>query len=41
MELESTTVADDFQTELVLEIRPGEVTRINSFNKDHIAIQIA
>jgi hypothetical protein len=41
MELESTTVAADFQTELVLEIRTGEVTRINSFNKDHIAIQIA
>ena len=41
MELESTTVADDFQTELVLEIRPGETMRINSFNKDHIAIQIA
>jgi hypothetical protein len=41
MELESTTVAGDFQTELVLEIRPGVTTRINSFNKDHIAIQIA
>jgi hypothetical protein len=41
MESESVTVASTFQSELDLEIRPGEVARINSFNKDHLAIQPA
>ncbi len=41
MELESATVADDFQTDFVFDIRPGEITRINSFNKEHLAIQPA
>ena len=41
MELESATVTDDFQTDFVFNIRPGEITRINSFNKDHLAIQPA
>lgn len=39
MEIESATVANDFQPELALSIRSGERTRINSFNKTHIAIQ--
>jgi hypothetical protein len=41
MESESVTVASTFQSELDLEVRPGEVARINSFNKDHLAIQPA
>ena len=39
MQIESATGANDFQTELVLSLRPGEITRINSFNKPQIAIQ--
>lgn len=41
MEMESTTAADDFQSDLTLTIRPGENARINSINKNHIAIQPA
>lgn len=39
MELESATSAGTFAVEIPLTIRPGEIKRINSFNKSYIAVR--
>lgn len=40
-ELEASDTQDDFSTDFNLAVRPGEVRRINSFDKDHLAMQPA
>ena len=41
LKLESTSTQNDFSTAIPLTIRPGEIKRINSFNKGFIAVQTA
>lgn len=40
LELESTSVQDDFSALIPLTIRPGEIKRITSFNSSFIAVQV-
>lgn len=40
-EIEAADMEDAFSTDFALAVRPGEVRRINSFDKNHIAVQPA
>lgn len=40
-EIEASDTEDDFSTDFALAVRPREVRRINSFDKNHLAVQPA
>ena len=40
-EIEASEAQDDFSTDFALAVRPGEVRRIQSFDKNHLAVQPA